>query len=120
MTKKIIVKDTTIALFKNNAKSLREQIEKYIISLMEEHNVNSIDCCFVENCPIVIDGPSFDVDYSTYTLDTINLYFGNNGKYISFYCSNNCSSDSINLNKLGIERLIGVCEWVKAHEDELF
>ena len=120
MEKKIIIKDTTIALFKNNVKSLREQIEKYIISVMEAHNVNSIDCCYVENCPVVIDGVSFDTDYSTYTLDTINLYSGNNGKYISFNCSNNCSRDSINLNKVDIERLIDICEWVKANENELF
>lgn len=120
MKKQIIVKDTTIAKFKKEVETLRKQIEKYLISLMEAHDVDVIDCCYTEGCPVIIEGVSFDTDYSTYTLDTIRLYLGMNGKYISFDCSNNCSGDSIDLDNLDIEKLIDVCEWVKANEEELF
>ena len=120
MKKQIIVKDTTIARFRKEVETLRGQIENYLISLLEAHDTDSVDCYVCEGCPVIIDGVSFDSDYSTYTLDTINLYIGNNGKYISFDCSNNCSGDTIDLEDLNIERLIEVCEWVQANEDELF
>lgn len=120
MKKQIIIKDTTIAKFKKEVETLRNRIEKYLISLMESHDVDHIDCFYAEGCPIIIDGVSFDSDYSTYTLDIIKLYLCRDGKYISFDCSNNCSSDSIDLDNVDIERLIEVYEWVKANEDELF
>lgn len=112
--------ETAITIFRNDVNILREQIENYLISLLESHNVNEVDCVGFDDCPIIIDGVSFNDDYSTYTLDTINLYLGNDGKYISFDCSNSCSGDSIDLVNLDIERLIEVYEWVKANEEELF
>lgn len=112
--------EKAIANFRNEVKVLRDKIENYLISLLETHDTNSVDCYVCEGCPIIIDGVSFDDDYSTFTLDRINLYLGKDGKYIEFDCSNACTNDSVCLNDMDIERLIEVYEWVSGNEVELF
>jgi hypothetical protein len=112
--------EKAIANFRNEVKVLRDKIENYLISLLETHDTNSVDCYVCEGCPVIIDGVTFDDDYSTYTLDRINLYLGNDGKYIEFDCSNACTNDSVSLNDMDIERLIEVYEWVSGNEVELF
>lgn len=113
--------ETAITNFRNDVKILREQIENYLISLLESHNVKEVDCFGFDDCPIIIDGVSFDDSYSCFTLDSICLLLNHNGKaFITFDCSNHCSSDSLDLNNLGIDLLIEVYEWVKANEEELF
>ena len=112
--------EKAITNFRNDVKILREQIENYLISLLESHNVNEVDCVGFDDCPIIIDGVSFNDDYSTFTLDRINLCLGIEGQYIEFDCSNACSNDSVYLDNMDIDLLIEVYEWVKANEEELF
>ena len=92
MKKQIIVKDTTIAKFRKEVATLRNQIENYLISLLETHDTNSVDCYVCDGCPVIIDGVSFDDDYSTFTLDRIKLYLGKDGKEWTSYRRNeeNC------------------------------
>ena len=112
--------EKTIANFRNEVKVLREKIENYLISLLETHDTNSVDCYVCEGCPIIIDGVSFNDDYSTFTLDRINLCLGIEGQYIEFDCSNACTNESVYLDNMDIDLLIEVYEWVKANEEELF
>ena len=112
--------EKTIANFRNEVKVLREKIENYLISLLETHDTNSVDCYVCEGCPIIIDGVYFNDDYSTFTLDRINLCLGIEGQYIEFDCSNACTNDSVYLDNMDIDLLIEVYEWVKANEEELF
>lgn len=103
--------------FRKDVSILRKQIENYLISLLEEHNVNYIDCVPIGDTPAVID---CSVDSDTFTLDTIVLYKNSNGTYIEFQSSNSYTNDYFYINDIGIERLIEIYEWVKANEVELF
>lgn len=102
-----------IEKFRKDVMILRKQIENYLISLLKEHNVTSIDCYPIGDCPIIIYNSNCD---ECYTLDCINL----NKDRITFDCSNSYSNDSVALLDMDIELLIDVYEWVKENEEELF
>ena len=103
--------------FRKDVAILRKSIEDYLISLLKEYDVISIDCYPLGDTPTIIDSTS---DTDTYTLDRINLYLGKDGNYIEFDCSSACTNDSVYVSDMDIELLIDVYEWVKANEVELF
>lgn len=104
--------------FRKDVVILRKQIENYLISLLKEHNVTSIDCYPIGDTPIIIDSTS---DIDTYTLDTISMYERSNGEnFIKFDCSNSYTNDDVHILDMDIELLVEVYEWVKENEEELF
>ena len=105
--------EKAIANFRNEVKVLRDKIENYLISLLETHDTNSVDCYVCEGCPVIIDGVTFDDDYSTYTLDRI-VYNGVNSRV---YCSNREDDDSFYITSLGIDTLTDLYEWLLENEE---
>jgi hypothetical protein len=103
--------------FMEEVNSMRKAINENLISLLEEHNVNYIDCIPIGDTPAVIDCP---IDNDTFTLDTIVLHKNSNGTYIEFECSNSYTNDYFYIDDIGIERLIDIYDWVKANEEEFF
>lgn len=107
-----------IEKFRKDVMILRKQIENYLISLLKEHNVTSIDCYSIGNSPTIIDCTS---DTDTYTLDAISMYERSNGEnFIKFDCSNSHTNDDVHILDIPIELLVDVYEWVKENEVELF
>lgn len=110
--------EKTITNFTKDVEILRKQIEDYLISLLKEHNVTSVDCYPIGDTPIIIDCTSYT---DTSTLDTISMYEKSNGEnFIKFDCSNSDTNDDVHILDIPIELLVDVYEWVKENEEELF
>lgn len=105
------------APFMEEVNRMRKAINENLISLLEEHNVNSIDCYPIGDTPIIID---CSIDSETFTLDRIKLYLGKDGQYIEFESSNSYTNDYSYIEDIGIEQLIDIYDWVKANEEKLF
>lgn len=104
--------------FMKEVNSMRKAINENLISLLEEHNVNYVDCVPIGDTPAVIDCP---IDDDTFTLDIIVLHKNNSGNtYIEFESSNSYINGYFYIDDIGIERLIEIYDWVKANEKELF
>lgn len=103
--------------FMGQIKDMRKAINENLISLLEEHNVKSIDCYLIGDTPIIVD---CSIDSETFTLDTIVLHKNSNGTYIEFESSNSYTNDYSYIDDIGIEQLIDIYDWVKANEEELF
>jgi hypothetical protein len=103
--------------FMEEVNRMRKVIKENLISLLEEHNVNYIDCFLIGDTPIIIN--SFK-DSDTFTLDTIVLHKNSNGTYIEFVSGNSYTNEYSLIEDIGIERLVDIYDWIKANEKELF
>jgi hypothetical protein len=103
--------------FMEEVNTMRKVINENLISLLEEHNVNYIDCVPIGDTPAIID---CSIDSDTFTLDGIKLYLGKDGQYIEFAGSNSYTNDYFYIDDISIERLIEIYDWVKANKEELF
>ena len=103
--------------FMEEVNSMRKAINENLISLLEEHNVNYIDCFLIGGTPIVSD---YSLGSDTFSLDTIIVHKYSNGTDVEFECTNSHTNKYVHIEDIGIERLINIYDWVKANEKELF
>ena len=86
-----------------------------IVNFFKKRNISELP--FGEwgfsDTPIIIEGLE---DYDTYTLDKAVL--GNNGK-VWLYCSSSDDNSDITADKLPIELLTDLVEWLQDNEEEI-
>jgi hypothetical protein len=104
-----------INTLKEQIANIRENIESTLLAVMRHHDVETIQCDGFSNTPVI----SNDVD--TFTLNEIQLCRTINGdEYIIFEGSSDHDNIYITAKSMDIEYLIGIYEWVKENQEELF
>ena len=69
-----------------------------------------------DNTPIIIDSNDCD---ETYTLDAIKVVEGTT-PYVIFSCSSAYANDYVSSDRISIDNLMDVLEWITDNEEELF
>ncbi len=104
-----------IDVLKEHIANVRDNIERTLIKMMKDRNVEDIDCGGYSSTPVI----SNDVD--TFTLNEIQLCRTNGGdEYILCEGSGDYDNIYITAKSMDIEYLIAVYEWVIENQEELF
>jgi hypothetical protein len=100
--------------FRKHCADIRLDIFNAIVSLMNKHNTNNVNCDLSDTPIIIYDSYCED---NIHTLDEIVLC---DNDYIKFGGSSCYSNTYVYMNDMDIELLIEVYEWLIKNEDEIF
>ena len=106
----------TISELKNTISEVRNEAVSAIISIMTKNNCREVETYEFGNTPIIIDSNDCD---ETYTLDAIKVVEGTT-PYVIFSCSSAYANDYVSSDRISIDNLMDVLEWITDNEEVLF
>ena len=106
----------TISELKNTIKEVRNEAVNAIINIMTKNNCKEVETYEFDNTPIIIDSNDCD---DIYTLDAVKVVEGTT-PYVIFSCSSAYTNDYISSDRISIDNLMDVLEWINDNEENLF